>query len=103
MTAPIPVVSTVTLGTAGGSIPIIANLTADPKQWDPAYVTLITSYAQASPPGFPVGTPGVLDGMLNSTRGSYESGQRVQFFSLEAMALLAAGAALSDGQPLGVP
>jgi hypothetical protein len=92
MTAPIPIVSNVTLGTAGGSTAITANLTADPAQWLPTYVTLSTSYVQASPGGFPVGTPGMLDGNPNSSRGSYTEGQRAQFFAVEAAALVAASA-----------
>lgn len=92
MTAPTPVVSNVVLGTAGGSTAIAANLTADPAQWLPTYVTLSTSYSQALPGGFPVGTPSMLDGNPNSNRGSYTEGQRVQFWAVEAAALVAAGA-----------
>lgn len=90
MTAPIPTVSTVTLGTAGGSTAVTANLTADPAQWLPTYVTLNTSYVQASPAGFPLGTPGMLDGNPNSNRGSYTNGQRAEFWAVEAAALVAA-------------
>jgi hypothetical protein len=92
MTAPIPIVSTVTLGTAGGSTQITANLTADTAQWNWTWVTLSTSYVQESPFGFLVGTPGMLDGTPNSTRGSFTEGQRAQFWAVEAAALVEAGA-----------
>ena len=87
-----PVVSSVTFGTAGGSTPITGNLTADPGQWTWTYVTLSTSYAQANPPGFLVGTPGEQGGTPNSNRGSYTNGQRARFWKVEALALVAAGA-----------
>jgi hypothetical protein len=92
MTAPTPIVSNVQFGTAGGSTAISGNLTADPAQWAPTYVTLSTSYVQADPAGFPVGTPGMLSGNPNSNRGSYTNGQRAQFWACEAAALVAADA-----------
>jgi hypothetical protein len=92
MSAPLPVVSNVQLGVAGGSTPIVADLTSDPAQWTPTYVTLSTSYVQASPPGFLFGTPGMLDGAPSTSRGSYSSSARAQFWKVEADALVAASA-----------
>jgi hypothetical protein len=90
MSAPLPVVSNVQLGIAGGSTPIVADLTSDPGQWTPSYVTLSASYVQASPPGFLFGTPGMLDGAPNTSRRSYNNGDRAQFWKVEADALVAA-------------
>lgn len=90
MTAPI--VSTVTLGTATDIGAITVNLTADPLQWTPTYVTLSANYTQTSPAGFPTGVPGQLDGTPNTNRRSYNSGDRVQFWQVEADALVTAGA-----------
>jgi hypothetical protein len=93
MSAPIPVISTMRLGAADGVGYITANLTADPAQWNPTWVTLSTSYIQVSPPGFVLGVPGELAGTPNTNRGSYANGQRAQFWAVEAAALVTAGAA----------
>ena len=84
MSAPLPIVATVVFGVAGASTAISADLTSDPGQWLPTWVTLSENYAQLSPPGFLVGTPGMLDGTPNSNRGSYSSGRRVQFWEIES-------------------
>ncbi len=90
--APLPIVAVITLGVAGGSTPITANLTSDPAQWSATYDTLSENYVQQIPEGidggFPIGQPD----LPYSGRGSYSSGQRVQFFAIEATAIVAAGA-----------
>ena len=44
MTAPLPIVATITFGTAGASTAITANITSDPAQWTSTYVTLSENY-----------------------------------------------------------
>jgi hypothetical protein len=94
MSAPLPIVSTVQFGIAGASTAVTGNLTADADQFAATYVTLSEAYVQTKDPWttFLVGTPGMAGGSPNTSRGSYANGARAQFWKVEALAIVAAGA-----------
>jgi hypothetical protein len=89
MTAPFAP-PTITLGIAGGSTPVTANLTADHAQWNLIWITLLSQYVQVHVPDFLYRT----DSHPHNERrmiGRYIKGQRVQFWAVEAAAIVAAG------------
>ena len=82
----------ITYGTADD---VLVTGNASPSTWQLTWVTLSYAYARAVPAGYPtVPYPGPTSASLTAEAQTIPQGTRLQLFKDEAIALVAAGAAV---------